>query len=192
MTENKKFEAISLEDRSDLEELLVRTVNDRFRRERIEENFYYYVVELQGNKFKTAMTASEVEESATLTINLLEELKNMNNNGLNRSELKKIVDETNRTVDSSGVVQVISIWMRISTDKLRTILSELDRVRRVGGAWAILIADPILISAIYAVYERIVDAFDDEELYSQSAFFLMRAVMKMHSDELQSRHMIQS
>ena len=185
MSELKQFDAITAENHSEIEEALIKAVNDEFRREEIAENYFKYIVELQGNRFITAMSLDEVEESARLTVDILEELKNINNSGINRAELERTEKEKNRNETEGGnVMQILGIWNCIKTDRLSEIIYELDRVRRVGGAWALLLANPCLISAIYAVYDRIVDSFDDDELYLQSAYFLMRAVMKMHSDEI--------
>lgn len=183
MAELKKFEAITAEEHSEIEEILVKAVNE-FRKEEISENYFKYIVELQSNKFITAMSEDEIEASARLTVDILEELKNINNAGINRIELERIEKEKNKNESDGGnVMQVLGIWNSIKTDRLSELIGELDQVRRVGGAWAMIIANPCLISAIYAVYDRIVDSFDDDDLYLHSAYFLMRAVMKMHSDE---------
>lgn len=50
-----------------------------------------------------------------------------------------------------------------------------------------LISNPGLISAICAVYERLVDQFDDEDLYAESCFLLLRAIMRMHSEEVRNQ-----
>lgn len=57
-------------------------------------------------------------------------------------------------------------------------------VQRVAGAWAALIAGPTVMSAIDIVYETEVDEFDNEELYTQGAYFILRAIMKMHGTEI--------
>ena len=176
----KSFEAITVEEHSEIEEVLIKAVNDQFRKEKISENYFKYEVVLQGNKFIAAMSVDEVAESAKLTVDILEELKNINNSGINRDELKRIEKQEDRY---DNVMQILGIWNSIKTEKLLELISKLDRVRRVGGAWAMLIANPCLISAIYAVYDRIVDSFDNDDLYMQSVFFLMRAVMQMNSDE---------
>lgn len=180
----KSFEAITVEEHSEIEEVLIKAVNDQFRKEKISENYFKYEVVLQGNKFIAAMSVDEVAESAKLTVDILEELKNINNSGINRDELKRIEKQEDRhETDGDNVVQILGIWNSIKTEQLLELISKLDRVRRVGGAWAMLIANPCLISAIYAVYDRIVDSFDNDDLYMQSVFFLMRAVMQMNSDE---------
>lgn len=74
------------------------------------------------------------------------------------------------------------IWNKIKTDHIHKLLTEIDKVQRVGGSWAVLFANPCLIDAICAVYERLVDQFDDEELFALSGYFLLRAIMRMHSD----------
>jgi hypothetical protein len=40
------------------------------------------------------------------------------------------------------------------------------------------------MSAIDIVYETEVDEFDNEELYTQGAYFILRAIMKMHGTEI--------
>ncbi len=183
MTETKIFDAITAEEHSEIEDILVKAI-DEFCNEEIVENFFKYVVELQDNKFITVMSADEIKESARLTVEILEELKNINNSGVHRAELERIEKEKDENEPEGGkVMQLLGIWNSIKTDRMSELIGELDQVRRVGGAWAMLIANPCLISAIYAVYDRIVDSFDDEDLYLHSAYFLMRAVMKMHSYE---------
>ena len=85
----KSFEAITVEEHSEIEEVLIKAVNDQFRKEKISENYFKYEVVLQGNKFIAAMSVDEVAESAKLTVDILEELKNINNSGINRDELKR-------------------------------------------------------------------------------------------------------
>lgn len=63
------------------------------------------------------------------------------------------------------------------------LIAQIDTTRRVGGAYAILISNPGLIGAICAVYEQLVDRFDDDEMYDLSGYFLLRAIMKMNSNE---------
>lgn len=70
------------------------------------------------------------------------------------------------------------------SEEVVKIICEIDVVRRVGGAYAMLISNSGLKSAIYVVYEVLVDKFDDENLYRQSAYFMLRAIMRMHSEEV--------
>lgn len=72
----------------------------------------------------------------------------------------------------------------IVTEQLKELLNRACEVQRVAGAWAALIAGPTVMSAIDIVYETEVDEFDNEELYTQGAYFILRAIMKMHGTEI--------
>lgn len=180
----KSFEKVSVEFRKEIEEVLKTTIIENFRKEMVEEDFYKYEVQLQSIKFVTYMSNEELEKSIELTIDLLEELKNLNNAGMNAQMLKEKITNI-ETQYQDEFMQQLAIWNEIFNEKIHEIIGKIDVIRRVGGAYAMLISNPCFKSAIYAVFERLVDNFDDEKLYSQSAYFLVRAVMRMHSDETQ-------
>ena len=77
-------------------------------------------------------------------------------------------------------MQVLKIWQIFLTEQMKKIIAEIDKTQRVGGAWAMLLANPELESAILSVYKIIVDNFDNPKLYYHSADFLIRAIMNMH------------
>lgn len=181
----KSFERVSAEFRKEMEEILKTTIIDNFQKEVVEEDFYKYEVQLQSIKFVTYMSNEELEKSIELTIDLLEELKNLNNSGMNAQMVKEKIENI-ETRYQDELMRQLTLWNEIFTERIHEIIGEIDVIRRVGGAYAMLISNPCFKSAIYAVYERLVDNFDDEELYCQSAYFLVRAVMRMHSDEVES------
>lgn len=185
MGNKKGYAKISNEIRKQIEMEFYTSIIRDFRRDEVEENFYKYEVILQDIKFITYMSDEELRLSAGLAIDLLEELKRINNSGINRQVFEQIVKEKEEEKESD-VLQVIGIWNRISTEKMAELFAKIDKVTRVGGAWAMLIANPGLISAICAVYERLVDQFDNEELYELGGYFLLRAIMKMHSSEVEA------
>ena len=180
----KSFEKVRVEFRKEIEGILKMTIFENFQKEVIEEDFYKYEVQLQSFKFVTYMSNEELGKSIELTIDLLEELKDLNNNGMNAQMLQEKITNI-ETQYQDEVMQQLAIWNEIFNEKIYEIIRELDVIRRVGGAYAMLISNPCFKSAIYAVYERLVDNFDDEKLYCQSAYFLVRAVMRMHSDKTQ-------
>ncbi len=184
MNKLKQFNAITEEEHKEIEDILVRKINDEFRLEELSDNYFKYKVELQGIEFITDMSIDEIAESARLTVDILEELKTINNSGLNKNELKRIEEEVKKASYDNEVTQILGIWNRITTCELTELMYELDRVRCVDGAWAMLIANPCLVSAIYAVYDKMVDSFDDDKLYLISAYFLIRAVMRMNSHDV--------
>ncbi len=127
----------------------------------------------------------ELEKSIELTIDLLEEMKKLNNGGMDAQVLKEKVASI-ETQHQDELMRQFVIWDEIWNERIYEIIGKLDEVRRVGGAYALLISNPCLKSTIYAVYERLVDNFEDEILYCQSAYFLVRAVMRMHSEKVEN------
>ena len=179
---DKKYSRISDAERRQLGEEWCGCVVNDFRKEMVENDFYKYEVVLQNIRFITYMTDDDLRLSAGFAVDLLEELKNLNNNGLNRKVYEQILKEIEQE-EESYVFRVIRVWNRISTEELAKLIAKIDRMRRVGGAYAMLLANPVLISAICAVYEKLVDRFEDEEMYELSGYFLLRTIMKMNSNE---------
>ena len=95
-------------------------------------------------------------------------------------ECLKIQDKEHR----GEPFETLNIWNAIVTEQLKELLNRACEVQRVAGAWAALIAGPTVMSAIDIVYETEVDEFDNEELYTQGAYFILRAIMKMHGTEI--------
>lgn len=180
MEERKKYEGISEAEFTEMEDVLFDVANKQLRGKELSEDYFEYVVVLQGQKYVTDMTLEEVRENARLAIKVLEELKSINNSGIDRDEWEKICKECE---ESTEAMRAIHSWNRIVTDNLNALLQELDSVNRVDGAWAMLIANPCYVSAVCAVYDRMVDSFDEDGLYLKSAYFLMRAAMKMRGEK---------
>lgn len=175
-----RFEKISQEDRKKLEKVLYKTIVEAFRTEKIKENYYKYSVKLQDIIFVTDMTDDELKESINIACDVMEELKKINNEGMDKKKLKEIQDKEY----TDELFETLDIWNAITTEHLKELLNRADVVQRVAGVWAAIIANPVVISAITIVYEIQVDKFDDEELYAQGAYFVTRAIMKMRGTEI--------
>lgn len=182
---DKQFEKLDSETRAELENILKSTIVEQFRQDAIEESFYKYEVQLQDLRFITNMSDEELERSIKLTIDLLEEMKAINNSGMDGTVFRKKVTEIEEQYEDE-LMRQLHIWNLLCPKEVVKVISEIDMVRRVGGAYAMLISNPGLKSAIYSVYEVLVDNFDDENLYCQSAYFILRAIMRMHSEEVKS------
>lgn len=59
MNKLKQFNAITEEENKEIEEILVRKVNEVFRLEELSDNYFKYKVELQGTEFITDMSIDE-------------------------------------------------------------------------------------------------------------------------------------
>lgn len=143
------------------------------------KNFKQYINEHRLNY--ASATDNELKESISIAVDTMEELKKINNNdGMNKKKLKEIQDKEHR----GEPFETLNIWNAIVTEQLKELLNRACEVQRVAGAWAALIAGPTVMSAIDIVYETEVDEFDNEELYTQGAYFILRTIMKMHGTEI--------
>lgn len=188
----KNYEEISKEEREEVEELLVCAVTKQFEKEKIEDEYYQYDVVFQDIHFRTYMTHEELKKAAAYTVDVLEEFKRINNNGVNSERLEEISEDADRKVgcDGSELKQVeyaLEVMRQIGTENLEKIVKEIAEFRRVDGAYWMIMSQPAFRQALFAVYEVIVDRFDEKEernWYHISAFFLIRAIMRVHSEEI--------
>ena len=181
---NEKFQKIGDEERGDLKDIILMAHERDCTIEKIDGEMYKYVVTLQYINFVTYMTEDEVEMSVEKAIDLMEEMKEINNGGLDRKKFTELLDRLNKEYDNNEALVLLRLWKEIASDRLNEIVSEIDELRRVGGAYAMLVSNPCLESAIRAVYERMVDNFDDDGLYNKALYFLFRAVLRVHSEEI--------
>lgn len=179
-----KFEPISEEFCAAIKELVIKEIDKRFKKDKAEDNCYKYEVQIHDRTTHVLMTEAEVEESFRLSVDMLEEMKNINNSGIDAKKLAKIREEIDSTYDSDHeAMKMMGTWKKFSSDRLVELMDEADKLRLVGGAYAMFVANPYLISALFSVFERLVDNFDDDNIYFNSSYFLTRAIMTMHGDE---------
>lgn len=175
------FEKIKGAERERLEKLLYKEIIMEYRETKISDEYYQYKVILQNKKFLTNLTNQELKDTVHLAIDLMEELKEINNSGLNKERFEDYLKEVGADSGKGWeLMQVLNIWQFLATEQMKEIIAEVDKAQRVEGAWALLIANPQLHSAVLSVYKIIVDAFDNQKLYYHSADFLVRAMMNMH------------
>ena len=181
--ENKKliYSMMNDEERKDVEDILFDAVEKHLLVEKNAGGYSKYIFELQGIEYETYMNEVELNKSIALTVELMEEMKGMNNGGVDKIYLEQLEQSVQKEISTyefgkdSGFDSLLAL-KEIETDRIKTIIVELDQVRRVGGTYALLLANPCLRSAIYAVFYRLVDCFDDKDLYINSAYFMLRAI----------------
>jgi len=119
-----KFEKISQEDREKLERRLYKTIVEEFRREKIKDGYYKYIVSLQEFKFITDITDNELKESISIAVDTMEELKKINNNdGMNKKKLKEIQDKEHR----GEPFETLNIWNAIVTEQLKEFMKAMQQ-----------------------------------------------------------------
>ena len=174
------YNALTEEEYKEMVDVLTAAAHENLLKEDLaEEGWHRYEVVLQNDTSIVTMSDDEVETSAKAAVDILEELKR-----INKSLSKQKLEETERQIkeknpDIEGFSTLL-IWNSFATKKLNEIVAKIAGVRRVGGAYAMLIAIPFLKSAIYSVFDRIIDDFDNEDIYVHSCYFVFRAIMQMN------------
>lgn len=109
------FEKIEDADRERLEKLLYDSTIEEYRKTKISDGFYQYKVILQNRKFLTDMTDQELKDTVHLAIDLMEELKDINNNGLNEEKfetyLKEVGADSGKGWELMQVLNIYTLWM---------------------------------------------------------------------------------
>ena len=190
-----KFEPISKKERKQIEEGMVAAIKEQFQKDKIEGEYYQYEVFLQNIHFRTYMSHKELAQAASYTVDIMEEMKEINNNGVNRTKFEEIKQNADKNIKSKDgelrtLWHAIEVVNQMSTEKLNGLVAEIAEFRRVGGAYWMIMSKPYFLQALYAVYEVIVDRFDETEernWYDTSAMFLMRAIMRVRSEEIDEK-----
>ena len=178
------YQVITEEDQAKIEDSLYNQVLKDSWEKRKEKNEEYLVCycTIQDTSFITEITADELKVATKLVIDILEELKKLNNTGLNKEKFKKLFKQY--ITEENNIKGYFEFWDKaFRNEKMYYLFFEIDKIRRVGGAYAAIIAHPKLIQIIIAVYDVLVDSFDDENLYCTCAYFLLRGIMWINSSE---------
>ena len=182
VTQVRRFERINDIVRQKLEREYYWKMLDLFCVAQMDDGFHKYEFGGEEDGYTRYVTNEELMQIIKLAIDMLEEMKVINNNGVNRKEFERIYTEV-QAKEENEYLQKLYAWERMKTDEMKTLIREIDKVARVGGAWALLIANPSLNSIAYGVYDKLVDDFDNEEWYWRCGFYLVQAIMRMYGNE---------
>ena len=180
------YEAITKEERAEIEEVLYNKLLEDSWEERKETNGDYLVCycKMQDIEFITEVTRNQLKTLVKLTIDMLEELKNMNNKWLNKEKFDALLERCVKDKDED-IIGFIQLWNEaFCTEEIKHIVSEIDKTRKINAIYATLIACPQLIHTTISVYAVLVDTFNDTRLYYICAYFLFRGIMHTCSREL--------
>lgn len=189
------FEIIEETYKKEIKDALLARFKKEFKSTEVDDGYSLYEVDIQHLHFRTFMNDEELSLSMDYAFEILEELKNINNYGTSKGklvELEKIHRETYKPDDEefSEMMLPVSVYNKFATKDLEMTLIGVANLRRVGGAYWMLLSRPGLVSAIFAVFDRIIDNFDNDELYIQSIYFLFRAILKVRSEEIDKEEYI--
>lgn len=148
----------------------------------IVKNGEMYDVHAVNLHFKCCYTDEEMEQIASLCLELLEELKRINNSGYTREELNKAAEEAEKK--SLDICRIMDICKTFMTERAEEIVAKLGQATRVGGAYYMLLSRPTFMSAIYVTFDALIDQLEDPNAYLTALFMLVRMAMHMHCDEI--------
>ena len=176
------FTMLDENQKRELQEGIRKIIADQ-KEKNLDDGFSLYRIKFKDKEFGAIVSEDELDKVSAIAIEMAEELKNINNSGMTRAEVakldKKIADETN------VIKQKLEYPMEFYTERMNDLIIEAANTMRVGGTYYMLVAKPLIISAILAVYRVIVDKFDDEELYDSGVYMLARMILKMHEIALE-------
>lgn len=144
-----------------------------------------YEVSIQEVRFRCAYTDDEMRGIIRTCVKIMKELIDINANGYTKEKFDShnLFGEGNDNSEEQ-FDQMLDKCKDYETEKLNLLIAEMAGYTRVGGAWFMLIAAPGFRQVIYAVFERMLDDSDDEDMWFSCLYFLIRGAMKMHSNEI--------
>lgn len=157
---------------------------------RIFENKNPYMVKIDSSydvhannlHFICTYSDEEIEMIADLCLELLEELRRINEAGYTKEDMLAA-----KTINRKGFEDFFDcyrIYETFRTERIENIIDRLGETTRVGDAYYLMVSKPTFISGICAVFDVIIGRFEDAELYFSALFMLIRVAMHMHCDEL--------
>lgn len=179
---NFKFGKINNIKRKNLETEYYVKMQELFLVENMNDGFHKYDLGKEEDSYIRYVTDEELRQIIKLAIDMLEEMKVINNSGVNRTAFDKILNEE-KAKGENKYLQTLFIWESMETDKMKIIIKEIDKVARVGGAWALIVGNPGLRAIAYGVYDKLADDFNNEEWYWLCGFYLTQAIMRMYGNE---------
>ncbi|MBP3781783.1 MAG: hypothetical protein J6I68_00890 [Butyrivibrio sp.] len=173
-----------LKDDSYTDAILSRLQEDYATEEEIEDGCCYEV-SIQDIKFRCAYTDDEMRGIIRTCVKIMKELIDINANGYTKEKFDSydaFGEESDNSPEHFG--KMLDRCKDYETEKLNLLIAEMAEYTRVGGAWFMFIAAPGFRHVIYAIFERMLDDSDDEDMWFSCLYFLIRGAMKMHSDEI--------
>lgn len=174
-----KFKQITDEERHSYVTEMPKVINKEFLIAEGELNTYK--VKLQRLTFICGYTDDEIQNMTDVCIDILELLKKHNNEGLTRDKLRAIQKECG---GDDSFISRLKYNNKVCTSDIEDQITRLCKITRVGGAYAMILSIPVIKDSIVAVFEVAVDKWDDEEMYAEALFFLVRSAMHMHCEEI--------
>lgn len=144
---------------------------------RIKKDGDKYDVTIQNIHFSCNYTDEQMGSIASLCLELIKELKQINEGGYTREKLEEAIAE-----DEEGIIQAVHAYNSFRTDRVEEIVSQLGDITRVDGAYYMLVSRPGFIQGIYVVFDAAIDGMEDEQTIFDALYMLIRLAMRMNGE----------
>lgn len=169
------------EEKQELIDIFVNKIDDDFKTAATEDGGTVYHCLLQDKTFDVTLYDDELKNIVDLVFHIMDELENICNSGMHKENFKALKEACKNGPFSQATLWHVQTIQKMATPKLQSLLDELYEVCRVDGAWKEIIANPVFMDAIFVIYERVVDCFDDDSVYLHCIYFMIRAAMYINS-----------
>lgn len=145
----------------------------------------YHVIQ-QNISFEAYLTDAELRGTVEAGIDIVDELIRINKEGFDKKAFETAWNNFKNKKEkySDELKQVMFVKEYFYTEKLQKIKKELSAIRRVGGAYEMLISNPLLDQTIFVIYAAAVDSWEENDWDISSIYFLIRTIMRMNSQQL--------
>lgn len=172
---NKIIELVSTEEKKNYVKKYYEKIQEDFLTEIKNDGINTYEFPVFHDEYIAHMTDEQLEKTVEFAIDILEELKKQNNEGLNKSTFNEKV--------SKAEVGMVSHQICLN-DNIRSMVHSIDEMFLLNPFDAEIIVNQELYSVIFAIYFQLVDNFDNE-MYGYALDLLIRGIMRMGYEPVQ-------
>ena len=194
----ENFEYSSKKELEELKNIFVNKIKDDFAEEKLDNGLTKYKSVIQDIEFVCAYDDEELDTIVSCCINIIEHLKHSIDSGYGLQDLhldyqEKAGSSDDAIRDTVGTMACVEKIIAREPE-IVGILDRLYTAVRVGGAWLMFLSRPMFHSAIFSTYEILCkykegiteNVPENTTLYA--IYFLTRAAMKMHSEEVSANN----
>lgn len=142
-----------------------------------------YDVTLQDLRFRCVYSDDEMRGIIRTCENIIRELIDIQDKGYTRERFDNVDHFDNGGVNDR-ILSPLEVFTDFRTDKLLDYIAELAGYTRVAGAQYMLLAAPDMKSAIYGVFDKMLDDPEEVDAWFSCLGFLIKAAMSMHRVEV--------
>ena len=141
---------------------------------------YTYRIELQDKRFEGNFTDNQVQTLIEMAIDVVEELKKINDGGFDSRRLTEILKNYEEK-ENDEFTAILMVAESFITERIQQIIDELCELFQADGAFKFMMLNPFMKSTIFNIFEYSIDRLDESNMYFTVVYFLLRAEMQIGS-----------